>query len=93
MKYKLIQQSKLIDSYKESLESKSVNIEFIARRNDNNNWEIEFWKTHFPNTNSEQVYRFKLELKRDGKVREFPRFNGVMKFMELVGVKKFTVIM
>jgi hypothetical protein len=93
MEYKLIQQSKLIDSYNKSFEWKDVNREFIARRNENNNWEIEFWKTYFANTNAEQVYRFKLELKRDGKVREFPRFNGVMKFMELVGVKKFTVIM
>ena len=93
MKFKLIQQRKLIDTYKESLGFKEINKEFFARRNANNNWEIEFRRTYSPNTNFEYVDKLKLELKRDGKAREFTSLNSVMKFMELVGVKEFTVIM
>lgn len=86
MKIKYVKQKELIENYRKSLVKQDKSIGgFIARRNSNMKWEIEFSKPPFyPNC--------KVELKR-GKAREFARLNGVEKFMELVGVHEFTVIM
>ena len=57
---------------------------FIARRNSNKKWEIEFSCRRHPEC--------KLQARRGG-IREFSRLSGVQKFMELIGITEFTVIL
>ena len=57
---------------------------FVVRRNNNGNWEVEF------STSKNDKCGVKL---KEGSVREFSRLNGIEKFMKLIGVTEFKVIM
>ncbi len=57
--------------------------DFIVRRNAANKWEVEFTYIHTPG------YSVKL---KGGKIRVFPRLNGIQKWLEKIGVREFKVI-
>lgn len=62
-------------------------INFIAMRNAAKLWNVKFTYNKY---RRKEVS--KLRAKR-GQVREFLRLNGVQKWMEKVGVEKFTVVL
>jgi len=82
---KLLEQNAIAD-----LVSEKRAINFIAKRNSNKEWVVEF--LHVPTTLYGDPIKKGVRTRR-GRKRSFLRLNGVEKFMKLVGAKEFTVIL